>query len=209
MAGDSFNNYLRDQSSYIEFTGEKFVHKPMDLFKLSLADLTKNVKIVTTDIQVQKMQKIYHIKVTISSEVTNTYQSGKLISKKLCSVDNYVWFSSMIFLDSSPRLGEKDSLFPRQICILFAFCFFPTYSRNWPAQGKLQISLRKRHTGHHWTWRKTAQRNKHRERRAQGGPWDSETYSSQWTQSSERDSGRSTFTTALVKLGLYYVEYKH
>ena len=62
----------------------------MDLFKLSLADLAENVKIVTTDIQVQKMQKIYHIKVTISSEVTNTYQSGKLISKKLCSVDNYV-----------------------------------------------------------------------------------------------------------------------
>ena len=90
MAGDSFNNYLRDQSSYIEFTGEKFVHKPMDLFKLSLADLTENVQIVTTDIQVQKMQKIYHIKVTISSEVTNTYQSGKLISTKLCSVDNYV-----------------------------------------------------------------------------------------------------------------------
>ena len=102
---DGFNNYLRDQSSYIEFTGDKFQLKPMDVFKLSLTDLTQNIQIVTTDIQVQKMQKIYHIKVTISSEVINPFQSGKLI----------------LFLHFTVALGESGPLFPREIRILFYF----------------------------------------------------------------------------------------
>ena len=50
----------------------------MDLYKIVMADLTENVNIATTDMQVQKLQKIYHIKVTISSEITSTYRSGRV-----------------------------------------------------------------------------------------------------------------------------------
>ena len=78
MSGEDFNNYLSDQSSYIEFDGEKFIHKPMDLYKMTMSDLSENVNIATTDMQVQKMQKIYHIKVSISNEITVAYQSGTL-----------------------------------------------------------------------------------------------------------------------------------
>ena len=77
VSSDDFNNYLSDQSSYIQFNGEKFIHKPMDLFKMVMADLTENVNIATTDMQVQNLQKIYHIKVTSSGEVTSPYRSGK------------------------------------------------------------------------------------------------------------------------------------
>ena len=76
MSSDDFNNYLSDQSSYIQFNGEKFIHKPMELYKMVMSDLTENVNIATTDMQVQKLQKIYHIKVSISSEITSTYRSG-------------------------------------------------------------------------------------------------------------------------------------
>ena len=72
-----FNKYLVDQSSYIEFSGRKFIHKPMDLYKLALTDLTENVELLTSDIKVQKLQKVYHIKVAISSEMTSPYQNGK------------------------------------------------------------------------------------------------------------------------------------
>ena len=76
MSSDDFNNYLSDQSSYIQFNGDKFIHKPMELYKMVMSDLTENVNIATTDMQVQKLQKIYHIKVSISSEITSTYRSG-------------------------------------------------------------------------------------------------------------------------------------
>ena len=41
-----------------------------------MSDLTENVNIATTDMQVQKVQKIYHIKVSISNEIISTYKSG-------------------------------------------------------------------------------------------------------------------------------------
>ena len=74
---ENFNKYLVDQSSYIEFKGGRFIHKPMEVFKITLTDLTENVELLTSDIKVQKLQKIYHIKVAISSEMTSPYQNGK------------------------------------------------------------------------------------------------------------------------------------
>ena len=76
MSTDDFNTYLSDQSSYTKFEGEKFIHKPMELYKMVMSDLTEHVNIATTDMQVQKVQKIYHIKVSISNEIISTYKSG-------------------------------------------------------------------------------------------------------------------------------------
>ena len=73
---EDFKEYLAGQSSYIGFNDDKFTLKSMELFKLILADFTGNVELLVTDIQVQKIHRVHHIKVAISSEMSSPYQNG-------------------------------------------------------------------------------------------------------------------------------------
>ena len=41
-----------------------------------MSDFTGNVELLVTDVQVQKIHKVHHIKVAISNEMSSTYRNG-------------------------------------------------------------------------------------------------------------------------------------
>ena len=86
---EDFEEYLAGQSSYIEFNDGQFTLKPMELFKLTMADFTANAELLVTDIQVQKIHKVHHIKVVISNEMRSSHQNGMSVIFTLFTIRNF------------------------------------------------------------------------------------------------------------------------
>ncbi|MCP3662687.1 MAG: hypothetical protein GY696_09360 [Gammaproteobacteria bacterium] len=64
--------WLRENNYEVEWTGQKFQPKPLDLYRQNLKEFASNTAILSTDVQLHTLEIVHNAAVTVASDANGT-----------------------------------------------------------------------------------------------------------------------------------------